>query len=157
MNRSTMILRAHLFRLGPTVVGFAFVLAGWAKLADPSPAVRLLMILGLSPGVADLVVFGLGPSELAIGLLLAFQVHRRCVVAGAAGMLTVFSTALVYLIAMGQSADCSCFPKAVASLPGNTPAEGIARNVVLLSLLSVATLWKRCAGAPRLIVENVPV
>lgn len=108
-----------------------FGVAGLAKLFDRAGSVKALNDFGVPAPLAKPLVSLLPVVELAIAVGLLFITSSWYAALGAAGLLAVFSVAMVYQFAKGNAPDCHCFGQIHSEPVGVT---SIFRNVALLAI-----------------------
>ena len=120
------------------LLGAVLVVAGMAKVADPSAAVAAVRAYELLPaGLVTPVGWGLPFLELVLGVLLLAGIAVRPVALATAVLLAVFVVAVASAAARGLSIDCGCFGGGGPVAPGQTAyAAEIARNLALLAAAS---------------------
>lgn len=125
----------------PAFVGALFIFAGIPKIFEPEPAARVIRLVGIADPASGYLLQALGPWEVAIGSMLFLRPFSGLVLASAATTLVVFTGALVRLHILDDQAECNCFSNALASMLGSTPAAGMIRNAILMSLLVLQATW----------------
>ena len=135
LSAPVRIATGWLLRLG---LGGLFVLAGVLKLAQPTTFATEIVYYSFLPQLAPYLAATLPMIEIALGLaLVAAPVPwRRAAALAMAGLLAVFTVAVVQAVARGINIDCGCFGG------GSGPVSGwtIARDLALLAA-AVAAVW----------------
>lgn len=86
-----------------------FIVAGAAKLADPSGSRRAAAGFGVPDRLAPAVGYGLPIAELVIGVALIPTATARWAALGAFALLATFIVAIGLNLARGRTPDCHCF------------------------------------------------
>jgi peroxiredoxin len=120
-------------RLGLTII---FCMAGIAKLSDLEGSKQAVRDFGVPPRLAGPVSVLLPIFELVIAAGLLPLATARYAAAASAGILILFSAAMVALMLRGKRPDCGCFGQA---WPDPVSGRTLARNATLL-LLSLFVL-----------------
>jgi uncharacterized membrane protein YphA (DoxX/SURF4 family) len=120
-----------------------FLAAGMLKVVDPQSSVQAVRGYQLLPPSLELLVgWGLPFAEIALGLLLVAGVFTRVVALVSAGLLLVFTAAVVSAAARGLTIDCGCFGGGGAVAVSQTDYRTeIARDVGFL-LLALWLVWQ---------------
>jgi uncharacterized membrane protein YphA (DoxX/SURF4 family) len=143
------------------VLAAVFVVAAWAKIADPPGFAHQLHNYRLLPEVAvNALALVLPWLELIMGLALFFGVWRRAAAGIAALMLVVFMGALGINLARRHPIDCSCFStSSVERTDDERLADmklAILRDVGLLALAAqILAATRRDGAAVRLGAASV--
>ena len=123
-------------------VAAIFVFAGATKLGDPARfAVEIGNYRLVPPLVAGLLAVYLPWLEIALGLGLCAPRWRPAARLLAAGLLLAFCAALVAALVRGLDIRCGCFGGADGG--GMSAGWALARNGVLIALLTMACPWRR--------------
>lgn len=122
------------------VLGFTFLVAGVAKLANPRAAAVAVAAFG-APAFARPLLRLLPVGEVLVAAALAFAVTAWPGSWVAAVLLSIFIVAMLANLARGRRPACNCFGQIRP-----TPISGLSvlRNVVLLGL----AVWLVVAGPP---------
>lgn len=121
------------------VLAATFLMAGISKARDLEGVADAAQGLGVPASAAPLVARALPVTEVILGAGLLFTPTAFLAQLGLAVLLTVFSAALIRVIAHGDAVVCRCFGE-VSDEPVGWPAVG--RNVALL----LATLILLASG-----------
>lgn len=117
-----------ILRLSLAVV---FGVAGLAKLHDPAGSKKAFAGFGVPEALARPLVYILPVFELVVAVSLIFVSSSWFAAIGAAGMLAVFTIAMLYQMAKGNAPDCHCFGQIHSEPVGVT---SILRNIALTAL-----------------------
>jgi uncharacterized membrane protein YphA (DoxX/SURF4 family) len=91
-------------------LGLILIYAGFAKLVEPSQALRAVQAYRiLPPSIDDVVAIGLPLLELTVGVLLVIGLGTRPAAWVAGGLMVVFIAAVASAWIRGLSIDCGCF------------------------------------------------
>lgn len=119
------------------VVATLFLAAGLLKLADPAAFARELSHFRLTPAPFNAALALYLPSlESIVGIALFVPRLRAAARWLAAGMLALFSAALLSALARGLDIRCGCFGEGAAM----SVSAALVRNAILAALLALA--WR---------------
>lgn len=129
---------------GSAIVGFVFLVAAIAKLADPGTFGRTLATWQIMPKWGAEAAGALVPMiELTLGIWLLSRVGPRIAARAGCIVLVLLTLAFVSEWAVNESPDCSCFGllQAYAAKSGFLESV-IARNAVMCALLLPAVVLR---------------
>ncbi len=122
-------------------IGAIFAYAALNKLGDlPAFAKQIHNFRILPVAAENLVAMTLPWMEIVAALALILGVRARSGGVVVAGMLAVFTVAVILAILRGLSIECGCFGKASASTVG---AVKVAQNLGMLALALIASVRAR--------------
>ncbi len=125
-----------------------FGIAGLAKLHDPAGSKKAFDGFGVPDALARPLVYILPVFEIAVAVSLLFVSSSWYAAIAAAGMLAVFTIAMLYQIANGNAPDCHCFGQIHSEPVG---AASIVRNVFLAMLAGFLVFSGRSAQGMSLV------
>ncbi len=124
------------------VVGMVFIVAAADKIGNPELFARSIANYRLLPvELVNIPALVLPWLELLVGLMLLLGVRVRAAAVVAAGLLTVFTVALVSALVRGLDIHCGCFSQ--------TAAERIGWGRVLEDLALLAAALGLVVWTPR--------
>lgn len=130
--------RNRLASVSKIILGITFLLSGTGKLLDLSAALISvdrfkLLPASLVPAATYLLII----VEIALGLMLIVNKQPKVFAAATLALLSVFSVAVSFSIARGQSFDCGCF----GALLRNPIGVGLIIRNFFLSLFALIILF----------------
>ncbi len=140
-----MAVKRWVGRLALVALGVVFIAAGGLKALDPEGFTEIVRgYRVLPPAAAQLVTYLLLPLEVALGVALILDFHRKWAVGAAVVLLTGFIGLLGYTWATGgEISACGCFGRFAERSVGQTLAEDLA----FLALAFVGLLAARRSEA----------
>lgn len=108
-----------------------FGMAGMAKLFDPAGSEKAFADFGVPGSVAKPLVYLLPAVEILIAISLVFVSTSWLAAIAAAGLLALFTAAMLYQMARGNAPDCHCFGQLHSEPVG---VASVLRNVALMAL-----------------------
>ncbi len=132
-------LKAWVGRLALAAIGIVFIAAGGLKALDPEGFTESVRGYGVIPdSTAPAVTYTLLPLEVALGVALLLDFHRKWAVGTAVALLLGFVGLLGYTWATGGDVSaCGCFGRFAERTAGQTLAEDLAfLGLALLGLLA---------------------
>lgn len=114
-----------------------FLVAGGAKLVDPSSTRRSVRDLGLPPALGWPIALALPPTEIVLAIGFLFPSTTRAAGAAAAGFLAIFALILGVNVLRGRSVDCNCFGGLHSARVG---VATVIRNLSLAAAAVVVTV-----------------
>lgn len=132
-------------RVCQLAIGFIFAWAGLAKIGDLGAFALQVHNFRLLPvPVEHLAAMTMPWIEVFAGLALVLGIHARAGGFVTAGMMAVFTLAVLAALARGLDIECGCFGTADASRVGLVK---VLQNLGMLALAVIASL--RTAASPR--------
>jgi len=122
-------------------VAFVFLLAGIAKLDDPTLTIGFVSWgFGVPASVARWLVYALGAGEIAIAVLMAYKMNRQRWPAGVALGVVAFFVGLLLAVAIRfptKPISCACFGSLQPPLGGRTILSQLKFDAILATLLTI--------------------
>ncbi|MGH3498779.1 MAG: DoxX family protein [Nocardioidaceae bacterium] len=131
------------------VVGIVWIIAGYAKLSDPSASVRAVRAFQILPeAVVPTVGYGLPILEICIGLLLVLGLTQRFAGVASSLMQLAFIIGIAAAWSRGLPIDCGCFGGGGATGQSFTQVRNgfivdLLRDTGLLILSVAIAVWPR--------------
>jgi uncharacterized membrane protein YphA (DoxX/SURF4 family) len=150
--RHANIAISWLLKLG---LGIMFIVAGIAKLRDPSGFAEEIANYQLFPSLAPYLAASLPMVEIAVGAILVFGMRRSLWLQGAALcaalMMVVFTIGVSHVVVEGINIDCGCFGGNMGPVKGTTVVRdvflsGAAATLLVLTRLSVDKVRRKSAS-----------
>jgi len=124
-------------RLAGIAIGLVFVVAGLAKVGDPTAFAAQVHNFRMMPiPLENLLAMTLPWVELVAGVALILGVRERGAAALLLFLMALFTVAVGQAVARGLSFECGCFGKADSSTVG---LKKIGENIALTAVAWVAT------------------
>lgn len=128
-----MIELVDLAAIARSAVAIFFLVAGAAKLAQPTSTSAALGVLRVPPGYRPAVTILLAAGELAVGTAVLLTGGRAILMLPAI-MLAAFTGFLAHLASRKEKTACGC----LGDLGSANSSLGLIRNLCLLGLLGLA-------------------
>ena len=136
--RTELLARPLVARISGVVIGVVFIVAGLAKVGDPTTFASQIHNFRMAPIWSEnLIAVCLPWIEIVAGIAIVLNVRRRAGAWLTSGMMIFFTLAVLQALVRGLDIDCGCFGTADASRVGLVK---LAENVGLTALALLATV-----------------